>query len=259
MEKERKVEDFYNNISKNYDRYQDRFCDRILEYFILKYIRNSTSLSILDAGGGIGRFSWKLSELGNKIVLTDISENMLEKAKEIANKKGLKNISFIKESIIDMKNQKNKSFDIVLMMNGVLNYCGDCKKAIYETHRVLRKNGLFIGSVNNRFIYCKIHELKDCKFDLFKKSMEMGNRYIIWGNSKNEGHWTHEFLLSELQNLLSSKFKIIKILGVFNLIDKYKEYKDDDLQKLFNLQIEYAQKDEFLQNSSDFMFIAKKI
>src|SRR3989338_4310324 len=193
---EREVESFYDKISEDYESHNNRVCDKILEHFILVNLPQGKKLRILDAGGGTGRFSAILLKKGHNITFSELSEGMLNKAKH--NLESFPGVQFVKESVIDMKNQENNSFDIVLMMNGVLDYCGDHNKAISEIHRVLRKGGLFLGSVNNRLVYCKNHELKEENYNLFEANMKGGDRYITWGGL-TERHISHEFTLEELK------------------------------------------------------------
>ncbi len=259
MTKEKEVEQFYTKISKQYYKlHNKRFCDELLEFFINKYL-SKKKLKILDVGGGIGRFAIPLAKKKHEVILSDISQGMLNNAKKIATKQNVI-LTYVKESVINLK-YDNNSFDVVLVMNAILDYCGDHEKALKEIHRILKPNGLLIGSVNNRFIYAASHELKEGDLNLFKKSMKTGDRYITWGGTK-KGHWTHEFTLKELEkSLKKQKFNVIDILGIFNLLGKYADVSKlakNKLKKLFNLQIEYAQKDEYLNNSGDFFFVAKK-
>lgn len=256
MEKEKKVKSFYDKISVSYESHNNRVCDRILEHFILVSLPQGKKLRILDAGGGTGRFSATLLKKGHDITLSELSEGMLNKAKH--NLVSFHGVQFVIESVVDMKNQKKNSFDIVLMMNGVLDYCGDHNKAISETYRVLKKGGLFLGNVNNRIIYCKNHELKEEKYRLFEENMKNGNRHITWGGLK-KGHISHEFTLGEFKkSLTDGAFKVIKIFGVFNLFDKYEMDKIRDKKGFINLQIKYAEYEEYIHNSSDFFFVAEK-
>ncbi len=250
------VEEFYDIFSKNYPKlHSSRFVDKIFEYFISRYLPPKEKLIILDAGGGIGRFSFPLAKRAYKIILTDISIGMLNKAKEIADNLGFKNIKFFKESVTNMKNQKNDEFDVVLLMNSILDYCSDHKKALREVFRVLRKYGVVLGTVNNRLIYTTTNillEKKDVKE--FEKAFETGNypkRFLI-----------HDFTLEELRKeLTEAGFKIINILGPTNLLRKW-EYEDivnkENEKDILNSQIKFTQKKEYLNNSSDFFFIAKK-
>jgi len=123
---------------------------------------------------------------------------------------------------------------------------------------VLKKNGRLLGNVNNRFIYCRLRELKEENYNLFEKNMFSGDRYICWAGQE-KGHISHEFTLDELKSsLTSSKFKIIKILGVFNLLDKYDLEKVKNKEGFLKLQIEFAEKEEYLNNSQDFFIVAEK-
>jgi S-adenosylmethionine-dependent methyltransferase len=262
-QKEKGLRDFYNALSKDYDKkHAKRFCDDVLEFFLLKYLPKKRKLKILDAGGGIGRFSFPLAKKGHEIVLTDISEGMLENARIIAKSGKIRNVRFVKESLSSMKNQKSKYFDAVLVMNAILDYCGNHKKALKEIYRVLKPNGILIGNVNNRFMYSTNHELKTGDFKMFNRNMKKGDRYIIWGGAKT-GHISHEFTLEELKNSFKKTgFKIITILGVFNLLGKYAEetWLDDKekREEYLKLQIKYAQKEEYINNSWDFFFTCKR-
>ncbi|MEM4605571.1 MAG: class I SAM-dependent methyltransferase [Candidatus Pacearchaeota archaeon] len=252
-----KVEEFYDILSEHYEiDHSTRFVDNVFEHFLYRYLPKQKNIKILDAGGGIGRFSFPLAKKGHLITLTDISIGMLNKAKKIASNCELETVKFFKESVTDMKNQEDNSFDLVLMMNGVLDYCRDHKKALKEVYRVLKKSGILIGTVNNRFIYATINVLlEEKKIEEFKKTFETGNMFKKFP--------IHNFTSEELkEELINAGFEIIDILGPTNLLRKW-EYESivnkDNEEKLLSLQIEFAKKKEYLNNSTDFLFIAKKL
>lgn len=250
------VETFYDNVSNTYEDHDDRVCDRIVEHFILNNLPNGKTLRILDAGGGTGRFSEPLLKLNHKVVVTDISLKMLEKARRrLEHHTG---VEFVKCSVTDMKQLKDNQFDVVLMINAILDYCGDHEKAIRETKRILKKGGLFMGTVNNRFIYCKANELREGDYGSFEKNMESGDRYIVWGG-QTKGHSTHEFTLHELKNSLKKGgFKTRHVLGIFNLLSKYDLENIKDINQYIRLQVKFAEKKEYVNNSQDFFFVAQK-
>jgi ubiquinone/menaquinone biosynthesis C-methylase UbiE len=252
---EKDVETFYDNVAEDYSDHDDRVCDKITEYFIIENLPKRT-LRILDAGGGTGRFSEPLLKKEHKVVLTDLSAEMLKKAKEKL--KSYNNIEFIKNSVTNMNEFKDESFDVILMINAILDYCGDYNKAMQEAHRILKKGGLLIATVNNRLLFCKSYELKEGDFDLFRKNMKTGNRYIIWGGQK-KGHISHEFTIDELKNALKKNhFTIKKLLGIFNLMDKYEMDNVNNKEEFIKLQKEFAEKEEYINNSQDFFFVAEK-
>ena len=256
MTKENLVEKFYNKLSKSYEKsHSSRFVDKIFEYFLFKYIPGRKNLRILDVGGGIGRFSFPLVEKGYDVTLTDISEGMLNKAKQISKQLGL-NLRFFKESVTNMKHQKSEYYDVVLVMNGVLDYCSNYKKALKELHRVLKNKGRLIGTVNNRLIYGVVNILLEEKdINKFKKFYKKGNRFKKFP--------IHDFTLEELKEALtSSEFKIIEILGPTNLLRKWeceKVVTKNNEKKFLKLQIEFAKRKELLNNSTDFLFIAERL
>ena len=254
MEKE--VETFYDKVASNYSDHDDRVCDEIIEHFIIVNLPKNKTLKILDAGGGTGRFSEPLLKKCHKVVLTELSNEMLKKAK---NKLvSYQNIEYLKNSVTNMAGLKNDSFDVVLMINAILDYCGDYNQAMQEAYRILKKGGLFIATVNNRFIYCKSHELKEGDYGLFRKNMKTGDRYIVWGGQE-KGHISHEFTLDELKNsLIENGFNIKKLLGIFNLMDKYEMNDITNKNEFIKLQIEFAEKEVYLNNSQDFFFVAEK-
>jgi len=105
---------------------------------------------------------------------------MLDQANKLAVKRKLE---YKKESITNLSHEKD-SFDVVLAMNAVLNYCENYKKAINEAHRVLKKGGLFIGTANNLYPYLLLNEVEKGDLRNFRKSLKTGNRYLKWGPNK---------------------------------------------------------------------------
>jgi ubiquinone/menaquinone biosynthesis C-methylase UbiE len=253
---EKDVEKFYDNISKGYEDHDNRVCDKIVEHFIMENLPKNKPLTILDAGGGTGRFAEPLLKKGHHVMLTDLSNEMLAKAKNKL--QSYTTITYHKTSVTHMTEFADNSFDSVLMINAILDYCEDYNKAMQETYRILKKGGLFIATVNNRFIYCKSNELQEEHYGLFKKNMKTGDRYIVWGGQE-KGHTSHEFTLTELKIALrNNRFTTRKILGIFNLISKYETDHIKNVDEYIKLQIEYAALPEYLNNSQDFFFVAEK-
>ena len=96
----------------------------------------------LDLGCGIGQFTKKFIEYGYDVISSDISDIALNKVKEFN-----KNICKV-----DMRQNlpfEDNKFDIVFA-NLSIHYFSDndTKKLMNEIKRILKKDGLFIGSVN---------------------------------------------------------------------------------------------------------------
>lgn len=76
-----------------------------------------------DGGAGSGRFSILLAKKGIHVTHFDISQPMIDKAKEIAAAEGvLKNLTFIKGSLEDLSTYPKKSFDLVMSFDAPISY-----------------------------------------------------------------------------------------------------------------------------------------
>ncbi len=84
--------------------------------FLGKDINSNCFKNVLDIGCGPGVFSGKFSEISEKVTGVDISQNMINYAKQNAEKHKRKNVSFFKESWneLDLEKMKwEKKFDLV--------------------------------------------------------------------------------------------------------------------------------------------------
>ena len=109
--------------------------------------------SILDVGGGTGAFSIPLARRGFKVVHLDFSPVMLRIARRKA--KRVRNITFVEANSTDLSVFPDRSFDLVLNMDGAISFCGSLAgKAIRESCRVTRKK--LVVAVTNRLIMLPI-------------------------------------------------------------------------------------------------------
>ena len=112
---------------------------------------------VLDLGCGTGPLTTELSMLGYDVTGIDISEGMLDAARERAKKLGLGNVSF---KAHDMRLFKTpKKYDAaVCTMDGInhLLSVADVEKCFRAVRGALRKGGLFLFDVNTPF---KIREV----------------------------------------------------------------------------------------------------
>ena len=123
----------------------------------------------LDLGCGIGQYSKELMSYGYEVISADISYIALEKVKEF-------NDNVVK---VDMKEElpfSEKEFDLVFA-NLSIHYFSDedTKKLMLEIKRILKEDGLFIGSVNGIQGYEKI---KDTAVELEKHYWFNKNKYV---------------------------------------------------------------------------------
>lgn len=170
-----KVEEIFDKYSKGYSsgrfapsRYDTArvafsFADAITWHFITKYLPKRTSIRILDAGGGDGYWAQKLVEQGYKtIVLTDLSQGMLDEAAKRFRKLGVShNVEFIKSDIADMKELDSDSFDFVFSQYDAVSLCLKPAKAMKELARVAKPSTYVVVSLDTK--YRRVSELIEAR------------------------------------------------------------------------------------------------
>ncbi len=109
---------------------------------LLKRAKINTNLiknkKVLDMGCGSGRFTNALAQQGCKLAIgVDLGDHGLNVAKHFAKDNSIKNVKFIKASVLKLP-FKDNSFDFVFC-KGVLHHTGNLNKGLLEIKRVLKK------------------------------------------------------------------------------------------------------------------------
>jgi len=122
-------------------------------HFLDKYLPKRGS--ILDAGGGPGRYTIELAKKGYEMVLLDLSPKCLEIARrEIRNARVENKVKKIVEgSIVDLSEFMDESFDAALCMGPLSHLIDEAEreKAASEIIRVIKKKAPVFASVINRY------------------------------------------------------------------------------------------------------------
>ena len=171
MEKEK----FWNLMAKNYD-------DEVGEETIAitkKYL--SSNDTVLDFGCARGAYTVALADDVKEIHGIDISEKMIELAKERS-----KDILFTKATIFDIDGK----YDVVLAYN-ILHLLEDAEKAIEKIDEVLNPDGRFISVTT-----CM-------KEGLLLRAI--GFLMRVFGIL-----YTRRYKINELENLISARFSIVE-------------------------------------------------
>lgn len=151
-----KVEDFYNEYGeKEWERLDGSAYGKLMYMlhidFLLPFI--SEGKKVLDAGCGAGRFSVYIAQSKSHVTLLDLSKTQLDIARQKCDESGACQYidGYVHNSVTNMKDIPDNSFDTVVCYGAVLNYLHEeTSKAISELVRVTKDDGEILISVNNR-------------------------------------------------------------------------------------------------------------
>lgn len=190
--------------------------------------------SILDVACGTRILAKELMNIGFKVSGIDISEDMINIAKE-----NTKDNSF---KVADMKDFKlNRKFDIITCAFDSINYITnnkDMEKTLSNIFNHLENNGFFIFDINTPYLYEDKHfgTIERTFDDInFKQILEydrvnrLGKTVFAFANNESETHIQKAYTVEEMDKfLLNSGFEIM---------GRYKNFKlspiEDRIYKVF--------------------------
>lgn len=160
----------------------------------------------LDLGCGIGQYSKVLLEYGYDVTSADISDIALNKVKEF-------NDTIVK---VDMQKQlpfEDKQFDLVFANLSIHYFSNqDTKKLMLEIKRILKDNGLFVGSVNGIQGFEKI---KNTAIELEPHFYLNKQKYIRLFDQKDLKNYLRIFDVLTIEEKETTRFKHQKNYLVF--------------------------------------------
>ncbi len=167
---------------------------------------------ILDAGGGTGRWTVPLANLGYQVTLTDISQGMLNVARAKIETAGLVDqVTILRQDICDMRDLVDGSFDLVLAEGDPVSYCEDHAAAISELARVAKVGAHVLVSVDSRI--AAIFALNQLDFDAAEELLGTGQ--MAWrGEEETLTFPVHAFTVPELMGLFEANgLRVVRVLG----------------------------------------------
>ena len=104
---------------------------------------------ILDLGGGPGRYTIELAKLGHTLHLADLSQTLLDQARERIDELKLSNVKSITQvNATDLGCYADSSFDAALLFGPLYHLTGEEERlsCVREVNRVLKDGGLVFAS-----------------------------------------------------------------------------------------------------------------
>jgi ubiquinone/menaquinone biosynthesis C-methylase UbiE len=148
------VKNYYNGFGeREWDRLKgpnDGFVEyAVTRKMLSKYLKPKSR--ILDIGGGPGRYAMWLAKHGHRVVLADLSPELLAIARtKLAEADVMANIEEIVEAdACDLSHWQDNSFDAVLSLGPLYHLidADDREKAVSEMRRVLKPHGVAFAAL----------------------------------------------------------------------------------------------------------------
>lgn len=180
---------------------------------------------ILDGCAGTGNYSFKLAELGHKVIAGDIVPHNVEIIKNKQNKNPILDDIYM-GNITNLSHFESKTFDVVLCMGAFYHINDKSRKiAIAECLRVLKPKGLLaISYINNTAV--SILNLGD--------RLENMENVLTWYNNKTkDGIFLH-----------MSPLEVEKLAKAYNT-EIVAHIATDGISYLFSNKINTANKEDF--------------
>ena len=178
-------------------------------------INSIRNLKILDIGCGGGILCEPLARLGAKVTGIDENKKAIEAAKEHSKKNKLK-INYKALSYDEIK--LNEKFDVILSME-VLEHIDDIGILISNSKKLLKKNGIFLGSTINKTLssYLLAIVFAENILRLVPKKTHLWSKFIKTNRIKKElilNNFTNINFQGVIYNPINKQWKTIKDCSV---------------------------------------------
>ena len=170
---------------------------------------------ILEAGCGTGRWVIRLAPMGYRMVLADLSPEMIRQARDKVERLGLSDhvAGYHVLDICEMHTLSDASFNLVLALGGPLTLCRDARMAVREFRRVTKPGGYVICDVANRY-RTALELVRDNKAGQLVKLLDTGVFL------RPDGLTDRRFGREELAHLFEGNgMEVVHIVGVCPFFD----------------------------------------
>ena len=185
---------------------EETYIDDIIQkdHIERKLLENLDGIStVFDGGAGSGRFSILLAKKGLKVTHFDISQPMIDKARELAEKEGVSDkITFVKGALEDLSAYKDGEFDLVMSFDAPISYTyPNQERVLSELVRIAGKR--IIISVSSRLgsLPYLANPIQKNQFILDENSEDPFVQWLIGHREEALGNFT--FRKADLDKLMS--------------------------------------------------------
>ncbi len=211
------VEQFYNQDLhgewERLDRHQTEFA--VTMRALAEYLPQPPA-SILDVGGGPGRYAIALAELGYDVTLVDLAQESLVRATNYAQQSNVQLADIRVANALDLSAFSTATYDVVLLMGPLYHLItnDERSKAVQEARRVLKPNGKIFAAFLTR------HSVLRVCAERFPQWLFENQDYAdkILSTGVHQGEWgfttAYHAQINEIQPFMESNaFVTLQIIG----------------------------------------------
>ncbi len=273
----KEFKEFFKPYSKNVDKADNQYfwklSDNIILNILKKHLKKDDSKTLLDAGGGTGRWIIKLKkEYDFNFILCDLSEDMLNQAKKNFEKEKINDVKIIQNNLENIKDIKDNSVDYITSLYNPISFVENIDQVFKELSRILKKQGtlMIMGQGYYNALFSKINNYLADGNEL--KKLEKSHKVNWGGNTPPLNVFTKESFKKHGQK---ANLEYIKSYGVpvfaqpndedFDSQNKKKgplstklENDKEFFNQVFNIEIKYNDKPSVVNRGMNILSVFKK-
>ena len=223
--------------------------------------------TVLDTGGGPGRYSIALAQMGYTVTLLDLSSGSLEYARGKAAEAEVELAAYVHGDALDLSHIPEESYDAVLLMGPLYHLLeeADRRRAVCEARRVLKTGGPLFAAFITR--YAPIRYAARHQPDLLLTGKPTGQELLETGVHRPEagGGFTDAYFAhpGEIRPLLEScGFRTVGMVGCEGVLSQIEDQVNDLTGETWEAWVDLnynAGKDPYLYGAAEhLLYIGKK-
>ncbi len=259
------VEVYHDRVAHKYDDIYDdlywRWHDTLTWDYLKPHLPTRQSEAIIDLGCGTGKWGLKMAHSGYAVTCLDISYKMVDVVRRRASESGLeKKVTCVRADLMDLSELPGAHFALATAFGEPLCSVDSPARALKQIHRLLKADGLLVGTIDNRLAGIDFY-LERGDLDGLEKFIKTGVTHWLT-QSKAEQFELHTQTPKHLTKLLSGAgFEVVELLGKTVLpLRRYRAFLEDKAQfrKLLAMEKKLARDPDAVSRAAHFQFVARK-